>query len=65
MLRFLGSLTADWLTLAAAPAFLLMAILAAITGGHHAAAGDMTPMYLLMAAVHLAPWLRIGRQDGG
>lgn len=60
---------AQWLSLAAAPTFALMALLTALAGGSHAAplcteaAGPwalsgMAPMYLLMAAFHLAPWLR-------
>ena len=61
---------ADWLTLAATPAFALMALLTAYTGDSHvgalcAQAGapspltGMVPMYLLMAALHLAPWFRL------
>lgn len=57
---------ADWLCLAAAPTFAAMALLTAAYDN-----GDMTcmsgasmlsgmvPMYLLMAAFHLAPWLRL------
>ena len=58
------------LSLAAAPAFAVMALLAAIQDGGmpeilcSAARGfspltGMVPMYLLMSAVHLAPWLRL------
>ena len=61
---------ADWLALAAAPVFALMALLAAIAGDGHMAAlctqagapsllTGMVPMYLLMAAFHLAPWFRL------
>jgi len=61
---------ADWLSLAAAPTFGLMAILAAIadTGAHQmwcsaAVHGSpltgMVPMYALMSAFHFAPWLKL------
>lgn len=60
---------ADWLCLAAAPAFAIMALLAAVTGGgadmicsamHHAFPLDgMATMYLLMSAFHLPAWLRL------
>ena len=59
---------ADWLHLAAAPTFALMALLMATLGGGPAdalcsAAGlsalsGMLPMYLLMSAFHLVPWLK-------
>ena len=61
---------AEWLGLAAAPTFAMMALL---TGGLDAGAPDMicsaaqqgfplngmVPMYWLMSAFHLAPWLRL------
>ncbi len=60
---------ADWLYLAAAPTFAIMALLTGVLGGGPAdslcsAAGPsplsgMTPMYLLMSAFHLAPWLKL------
>ena len=60
---------ADWLSLAAAPTFALMASVTALLGDAHASAicsqtgmpsplSGMIPMYLLMAAFHLSPWLR-------
>ena len=59
---------ADWLGLAAAPTFAVMALMTA-TGGQPqwlcAAAhfgsplSGMVPMYLLMSAFHTAPWLRL------
>jgi hypothetical protein len=59
-----------WLSLAAAPTFAAMALLVSLHGGSRpamlcAAAPDalplagMVPMYLLMSAFHLAPWLRL------
>ncbi|MET2825766.1 hypothetical protein [Mesorhizobium shangrilense] len=68
---------ADWLCLAAAPTFALMALLTCVLGGSTSMmcmpeisplAGlpltGMPAMYLLMSAFHLAPWLRVisGRQ---
>ena len=65
---------ADWLCLAAAPTFALMALLTCILSGDAAmpcmGAQDSSPlaglpltgmpaMYLLMSAFHLAPWLRL------
>jgi len=60
---------ADWLYLAAAPTFALMALLSAVAGGgaadmlcaaaHVSPLGGMVPMYLLMSAFHLAPWLKL------
>ena len=59
----------DWLCLAAAPAFAIMALLTGISGGGAAdmlcstadafPLGGMVPMYLLMSAFHLAPWLKL------
>ncbi len=57
---------ADWLCLAAAPTFATMALVTAVSGGHDmmcmsgaSVLSGMVPMYLLMAAFHLAPWLRL------
>ena len=59
---------ADWLCLAATPIFALMALLTALGGQpdmlcaamqRASPLGGMVPMYLLMSAFHLAPWLRL------
>ena len=55
---------ADWLHLAATPAFAAMALLTAFSGGDMLCGaasplGGMMPMYLLMSAFHLPPWLRL------
>ena len=60
---------ADWLCLAAAPTFAIMALLTVLGGGPPdmlcAAAHDASPlsgmaaMYLLMSAFHSAPWLKL------
>jgi len=66
-----ASAVADWLSLAAAPTFAIMALLTCVLGGsapdmlcaHNASAlNGMTAMYLLMSAFHTAPWLRLLRQ---
>jgi hypothetical protein len=66
----------NWLSLAAAPTFAIMALLTGVLGGGPADAlcsiagmsplGGMMPMYLLMSAFHLAPWLKLiaGRRRG-
>ena len=68
---------ADWLCLAAAPTFAVMALLTVVLGGGApdmlcAAAQDasplsgMAPMYVLMSAFHSAPWLKlISRRRSG
>ena len=58
-----------WLGLAAAPTFAVMALLACMSSGgadmmcsagHDASPlSGMVPMYLLMSAFHLAPWLQL------
>jgi hypothetical protein len=59
---------ADWLSLAAAPTFAIMALLTAVLGGGPMDAlcsardvplSGMVPMYLLMSAFHLSPWLKL------
>jgi len=60
---------ADWLSLAAAPTFAVMALLTGALGGKPdvfcAAMQGTSPltgmvaMYLLMSAFHLGPWLRL------
>jgi hypothetical protein len=66
-----------WLCLAAAPTFAIMALLTSVLGSGQpdmlcsAAYGasslsGMVPMYLLMSAFHVPPWLRLisGRRSG-
>jgi hypothetical protein len=61
---------AEWLCLAAAPTFAIMALLTAVLGGgppdmlcstaqDASPLSGMVPMYLLMSAFHLAPWLKL------
>jgi hypothetical protein len=58
---------ANWLCLAAAPTFAIMALLTGVLGGGPqdmlcAAASPlsgMVPMYMLMSAFHSAPWLKL------
>ncbi len=64
-----GLRPADWLNLAAAPTFAVMALLAGISGGPAdvlcAAAqpasllSGMVAMYVLMTIFHAGPWLRL------
>ena len=66
--RTLGA--ADLLSLAAAPTFAIMALLTGVLDGNQSnmlcsagevmsPLGGMVPMYLLMSAFHLAPWLKL------
>ena len=61
---------ADWLSLAAAPTFALMAVLTGIldSGAHQMACSaamrmspltGMVPMYVLMSGFHSTPWLKL------
>jgi hypothetical protein len=58
---------ADWLGLAAAPAFATMALMTACLGrdmeplcsAHGSLMSGMVPMYLMMSASHVGPWLRL------
>jgi len=65
-----GARTATLLSLAAAPAFALMALLSIVASDAPSALicstahgpswlTGMLPMYLLMSAFHLGPWLRL------
>jgi hypothetical protein len=68
---------ADFLYLAAAPTFAIMALLTSVLGGGSPDAlcsvvnasplSGMVPMYVLMSAFHSAPWLKLilGRRSGG
>ncbi|WGR92437.1 hypothetical protein MTX26_20320 [Bradyrhizobium sp. ISRA443] len=64
-----GQTAARWLSLAAAPAFAIMALLAAAAPADILCVAmqgpislqGMVPMYALMSAFHLAPWLRLLR----
>ena len=65
---------ARWLCLAASPTFALMALMTAMsgapdmgcsTGAGASLLGGMVPMYLLMSAFHLAPWLGLAAKRGG
>jgi hypothetical protein len=70
-------ISADWLSLAAAPTFAIMALLTGVLGGGSpdmlcsakqdgSPLGGMIPMYVLMSAFHSAPWLKLiaGRRSG-
>jgi hypothetical protein len=59
----------DWLSLAAAPTFAIMALLTGVLGGSPdvlcspmqdaSPLSGMVPMYLLISAFHSAPWLKL------
>jgi hypothetical protein len=61
--------TTNWLSLAAAPTFAIMALLTGILGSGRSdllcsatqasSLNGMVPMYLLMGAFHSAPWLKL------
>jgi hypothetical protein len=64
---------ADWLSLAAAPTFIAMAVLALIAENSMVLCSadqgmsqlsGMATMYFLMSAFHLAPWLRLANRAG-
>ena len=65
--RFAALGAAGWLSLAAAPTFVLMAVLTALFGGGVGMCSAAKPsplagmalMYLLMAVFHAPPWLRL------
>ena len=60
-------LAADWLGLAAAPTFAAMALLTGaldrgaepLCSAHGSLMSGMIPMYLIMSAFHMGPWLRL------
>ncbi|MBR1205847.1 hypothetical protein JQ562_32370 [Bradyrhizobium sp. AUGA SZCCT0051] len=64
-----GAMVARWLSLAAAPTFAGMALVAALAPADMICGAmqgplslqGMVPMYALMSAFHLAPWLRLFR----
>lgn len=65
---------AEWLSLAAAPTFVFMAMLTGVPGRppdilcsaalHASPLSGMAPMYLLMSAFHSAPWLKLIARRG-
>ena len=65
----IARVAADWLGLAAAPAFATMALMTAVFGGgmeplcsalgQGSLMSGMIPMYVLMSAFHVGPWLRL------
>jgi hypothetical protein len=68
--RLVASGAADWVSLAAAPTFALMAVVTGtVDGGSHQMSCSaamrmspltgMVPMYALMSAFHFTPWLRL------
>jgi hypothetical protein len=68
MRRWNSASAAGWLSLAAAPTFAVMALVAAVHGGGMSdmmcsgggsPLSGMATMYALMSAFHLGPWLRL------
>jgi hypothetical protein len=71
----IARVAADWLGLVAAPGFATMAIMTCRLGGgvdplcsatqQGSLMSGMIPMYLIMSAVHVGPWLRLitGRKN--
>ncbi len=68
MLGQSGLRAADWLSLAAAPTFALMAVVTGlpVSGALHTSCSlhvsplsGMVPMYALMSGFHLRPWLKL------
>jgi hypothetical protein len=68
--KYAAHALAEWLSLAAAPIFVIMALLSVVLSDGRpelicsTAHGPswllgMVPMYLLMSAFHVAPWLRL------
>lgn len=66
--KAVGARATHWLSLAAAPAFAVMALLTSVNGEADMICSStpdtfplngMVPMYLLMSAFHLPPWLRL------
>lgn len=69
-MRIVSRGAADCLSLAAAPVFALMALLSGLVGAGGmdmicsaayggSLLGGMVPMYALMCAFHLGPWLKL------
>jgi hypothetical protein len=64
----------DWLSLAATPAFATMAVMTVCLGGgaeplcsatrYGSLMTGMVPMYLMMSAFHVGPWLRLMTSRG-
>jgi hypothetical protein len=70
----IARVAADWLGLAAAPAFAMMALITVCLGGgmeplcsatrYGSLMTGMVPMYLMMSAFHVGPWLRLMTSRG-
>jgi hypothetical protein len=67
----IARVAADWLGLAAAPTFATMTLMTAAFGrgmeplcsAHGSLMSGMAPMYLMMSAFHVSPWLRLISTD--